>query len=58
MNKRFDKWWSRVKLPWWIFTIHHQESEVLEIAKKAYKLGIEHQKEIEKSKKRYGTFRF
>lgn len=58
MNKKFNKWWSRVKLPWWFFANYDKQRDILEIVEKAYNLGIKHQKELEKSKKRYGTFRF
>jgi len=55
MNKKFEKWWMRVKLPeWWK---DMDMSRGRELAKKAYRLGREHQKAIDNGDKSYDQYR-
>ena len=50
-SEKFNKWWARIHLPeWWD---HMNQARGYEITKKAYHLGIKHQKEIEKNLRDY-----
>ena len=46
--ERFNKWMSRIKIPWWVYHQNVNGCNYRDLEKmllKAYKLGIKHSKE-------------
>ena len=46
--ERFNKWMSRIKIPWWVYHENVNGCNYRDLEKmllKAYKLGIKHSKE-------------
>ena len=47
-NKRFKKWMSRIKIPWWVYRENVNGCNFKDLEKmllKAYKLGMKHSQE-------------